>query len=72
MNIKTFEFIASGVTGNYAGNDVCKAPETLANIFLGYKPGRAPNLGLEAEYVHVGGYYTDETNTAEYDGHDLL
>ena len=63
---------SSPETCNYAGNDVGKAPETLGNISLYYKPQWAPNLGLEAEYVHVGGYFTDETNTAEYDGHDLL
>jgi len=53
------------------GNDVDTAPRTLANVRLGYDfdggDGRA-----EFEWVHVGDYWMDASNTAEYDGHDIF
>lgn len=57
---------------NYAGNDVGKAPKTLGNFAVQYSPSYIPNTKLELEWEHVGNYYTDETNTQEYSGHDLL
>ncbi len=54
-----------------SGNDVGKAPETIANVTLAYAPLAVPGLRLELEWEHLGEYYTDETNDNEYDGHDL-
>jgi len=57
---------------NFDGNDIGKAPETLGNIALKYEPVAVHGLMLELELEHIGKYYTDETNTEEYNGHDLL
>ncbi|MCR8921427.1 TonB-dependent receptor [Dasania sp. GY-MA-18] len=54
-----------------SGNEVGKAPKTIANMTLSYSPHTLPGLRLEAEWSHMGGYYTDETNNGRYDGHDL-
>jgi len=57
---------------NFDGNDIGKAPNTLGNIALSYEPINIHGLMLELELEHVGRYYTDETNTNEYDGHELF
>ncbi|MBY6190295.1 TonB-dependent receptor [Microbulbifer agarilyticus] len=57
---------------NFAGNDIGKAPRTLGNLALAYTPAWLSGLRVELEWSHTGGYYTDETNTQEYAGHDLL
>lgn len=57
---------------NYSGFDVAKAPKTLGNITIGYKPSFVPDLTLEAEMLHVGSYFTDETNVVKYDGYNLF
>lgn len=57
---------------NYAGNDVGKAPATLGNVTVQFKPKVIEGATFEAEWEHLGEYYTDETNTQKYDGHDLL
>jgi len=57
---------------NYAGKTVGKAPKTLGTLAIVFSPARLPGARLEAEWEHLGRYYTDETNTQSYDGHDLL
>lgn len=57
---------------NFDGNDVGKAPKTLGNASLRYEPQKNHRLMIELEMEHVGKYYTDETNTQEYSGHDLF
>lgn len=57
---------------NYAGNTVGKSPKTLGNLALQYYPGTKRDTTLELEWVHVGDYFTDETNTQKYGGHDLV
>ena len=57
---------------NFAGNQVGKAPEKLANMRLVYSPQMLPQLKAELEWDSVGEYYTDETNTQKYHGHDLV
>lgn len=57
---------------NYAGNDVGKAPETLGNFAVQYSPNYLPGTKFEVEWEHVGDYFTDETNTLSYGGHDLF
>ena len=59
-------------TRDFGGYDVGKAPKTTGNLSLSYRPAILPNSEFEAEYVHFGEYYTDETNTTKYDGHDLV
>ena len=57
---------------NFSGNDVGKAPKTLANISLKYEPISISKLFIEIELEHVGDYYTDETNENDYSGHELI
>jgi len=54
-----------------SGNDVGKAPETIGNLTLAYEPMALEGLRMEVEWEHLGEYFTDETNTSTYDGHDL-
>ena len=57
---------------NFDGNYVGKAPASLANIALRYEPVKVYGLMVELELEHVGEYYTDETNTNEYSGHQVV
>lgn len=57
---------------NYGGNDVGKAPSTMGNVSIQYRPSYLAGSAFEAEWEHLGQYYTDETNTQEYGGHDLF
>ena len=59
-------------TRNYKGSDVGKAPRTMANAHLNYYPAFLPMASFEIEWEHLGDYYTDETNTAKYAGHNLF
>lgn len=52
------------------GNTIDGAPETLANTSLRYKYDERTFIKLNWE--HVGSYYMDASNSAEYDGHDIL
>ncbi len=59
-------------TLNFAGNDIAQAPRTLGNANLNYRPAALPGLRLEAELEHLGEYYTDQTNSQTYGGHNLF
>ena len=52
------------------GEDMDTAPRHLANIRLGWN--YASKSRAELEWVHVGGYFTDDGHQHHYDGHDLL
>lgn len=57
-------------TRNFSGFDVGKAPRQLWQSSLSYAP--TEQLWLEMEWQKVGRYFTDETNTNIYPGHDLV
>ncbi len=57
---------------NFDGNDVGKAPNTLGNLAIRFQPLAIHGLMVELEAEHIGEYFTDETNTNKYAGHDLL
>lgn len=59
-------------TRNFAGFEVGKAPRQLWQSSLSYHPLSMEGLWLELEWQHLGRYYTDETNTNTYPGHDLF
>lgn len=59
-------------TRNFEGFEVGKAPRTMANAHINYFPAFIPAASFELEWEHLGDYYTDETNTAEYAGHNLF
>lgn len=52
------------------GNTVDGAPETLANTRLRYKYNERTHVNLDWE--HVGSYFMDASNSAEYDGHNIF
>jgi iron complex outermembrane receptor protein len=52
------------------GDTIDGAPETLANTSLRYKYDERTFIKLHWE--HVGSYYLDASNSAEYDGHDIF
>ena len=54
-----------------SGDDVDTAPRTLANVRLGYN-FLNDTARAELEWVHVGDYFMDASNTVEYPGHDLF
>ena len=68
----TFSAIVSGTQRNYDGYDIAKAPKTIGNLTLTYTPKKIKNSSISLEWEHLGKYYVDETNTDEYNGHDLL
>ncbi len=53
------------------GLDIDTAPRVMGSAQLRWK---SANRNAELEWVHMGAYYTDETNTpaARYPGHELL
>jgi len=55
-----------------SGNEIGKAPDMIANVSLAYTPKMIEGLRFEIEWEYLSEYYTDETNSADYDGHDLL
>ncbi len=57
---------------NFASNDVARAPEDLVNLRLAYTPVALDGLRVELEWDSVGEYFTDQTNTQKYGGHDLV
>lgn len=74
---KKFEYYEVSFPGpvvtahDLSGNDVGKAPETTGNFIIAYAPVAVDGLRFEIEWEHLGEYYTDETNTNTYEGHDL-
>lgn len=63
--------VSANVTESIAsGDDVDTAPRRLANVRALWEPTSA--LELEAEWVHVGRYFMDASDTQVYPGHDLL
>lgn len=68
----TFPVCAPAKTIRFDGNNIAQAPQTLGNASLAYQPNGLRSLRLEAELVHMGDYYTDQTNTQGYDGHNLF
>jgi outer membrane receptor protein involved in Fe transport len=53
-----------------SGNDIDTAPRTMGSANVAWQPRQS--LRAELEWVHMGEYYTDPQNTAQYEGHDLL
>ncbi|MEC9260405.1 MAG: TonB-dependent receptor [Pseudomonadota bacterium] len=55
---------------NINGNDIDTAPNTIADVRIGYN--FTPQVRVELELNHVGEYYTDPENLHEYEGHELV
>ena len=52
------------------GNYIDTAPKQMASMQLGWRNDQ--NSQIELEWVHLGKYYLNPENTAEYSGHNLL
>ena len=63
------DWVHSGV--DYSGNEIESAPRNIANTRLNYKPELLNGGRVEAEWVHMGKYWMDQSNTGKYDGHDF-
>ncbi|MBN4053473.1 TonB-dependent receptor [Haliea sp. AH-315-K21] len=59
-----------GVTVSIDGNDIDTAPELTGNVQLIWAINASNSAQLE--WVHMDEYYTNETNTNSYEGHDLV
>jgi len=70
-NKHTFEnWIERGT--DFSGNEIQSAPEEVANTRVTYAPLLLHGGRAELEWVHLGEYWMDQSNTEKYDGHDLF
>ncbi len=52
------------------GNEIDTAPQHMGSAQLGWYDGNSKTI--ELEWLHLGNYYLNPENTAEYSGHNLL
>jgi outer membrane receptor protein involved in Fe transport len=52
------------------GNEIDTAPQSLGSVQLGWQP--TDSITAELSLQHLGNYYLNPENTAEYDGHNLV
>lgn len=52
------------------GDDIDTAPRTLGGARLTWTP--VPDVTTQLQWVHMGDYYTDASNSNTYDGHDIF
>ena len=64
------ETVGSAANNITAGDRVDTAPDTLAHMRATLTPTEA--IQAEIEWRHVGRYFTNPGNTAEYPGHDIF
>lgn len=55
---------------NIKGNEIDTAPEHMGSMQLGWQSNQASKA--ELEWVHLGNYYLNPENSAEYAGHNLV
>lgn len=66
----TYEGALNPGNVSLAGLDMDTAPRFTGSSQLNWIIDE--DRSIELEWVHMGSYYTDEANTAEYAGHDLV
>ena len=59
-----------GVSVLLDGKDIDTAPKLTGNAKLNWQMNN--NNSMNLEWVHMGPYYSDESNLFKYEGHDLL
>jgi outer membrane receptor protein involved in Fe transport len=52
------------------GNEIDTAPQHMGSVQIGWKDDKGTRL--ELEWLHIGNYFVNPENTAEYDGHNIL
>jgi len=88
LNWQALDWLAADLSGTYArhryefsraveggetitaGNDVDTAPRELLRAALEFQP--LPSIVAEAEWLVVGDYFVDASNSNRYPGHELL
>ena len=67
----TYEANIAPLGGTVAidGNDIDTAPKLTGNVQLSWQIN--PSNRASLEWVYMDKYYTEETNTRQYEGHDL-
>ena len=55
---------------NIKGNEIDTAPQHMGSLQLGWR-GAQKSI-IELEWAHLGNYYLNPENTAQYKGHNLL
>ena len=55
---------------NIQGNEIDTAPQHMGSMQFGWKNEQGKQI--ELEWMHLGNYYANPENTAEYSGHNLL
>ncbi len=64
------DIVRSASSSIHSGNTVDSAPSTLGFMQIRAKP--SPRSTVALKWQHVGDYYTDPGNTAQYAGHDVF
>jgi len=64
------EYVEKGA--KYNGNEMNNAPEWIYNAEIWFKPSFLKGLRLGAELQHIGEYYVDPQNSAQYAGYNVL
>jgi outer membrane receptor protein involved in Fe transport len=59
-------------TLSYGGNEIERAPRTLANVRARVAPALLRGGHASVEWVRVGSYWEDPENTSRYEGHQLV
>ncbi|MCW8935051.1 MAG: TonB-dependent receptor [Gammaproteobacteria bacterium] len=70
-NKHTFETWVERGT-DFSGNEIQSAPEEVANTRINYSPSLLNGGRAELEWVHLGEYWMDQSNTQKYSGHELI
>lgn len=57
---------------DYSGKEMKSAPRLIMNTRLGFAPAFLNEGKIELEWEKLGSYWMNDSNTQEYEGHDLL
>ena len=66
----TYEEWKISGTVDYSGQEMELAPRAIANTRLTF--GDAQTGMVQLEWLHFGSWWSNQTNTSKYDGHDLF
>ena len=69
---RDFAYICGAATCNYSGNNIARAPRHIGFASLLWEPNWLPQFHAELEAQYLGPYFSDETNTQSYAGHELF
>jgi len=57
---------------DFSGNEIQSAPKDVANTRINFHPALLNGGRMELEWVHLGEYWMDQSNTEKYAGHELI